>query len=309
MFYCTAITSLILGLVSAFAIPNLPGEYYQERQQEASTGKHWRKDFDWLGCFTGVSGLVLVNVAFNRAPSAGWQASEVISLLVVGLALFMAFLLVERRVKQPLVPIDRISKDASFVLIIMALGWSSFGILIYYALNFITRLRGQSILSTAAQCLPVPFAGAAASYLTSWLLSRGIPATDVLAFSLVWFLVGNIIFATMPVHQLYWKQAFWMFAVAPFGMDMSFPSATLTMSKLVPPDRQGIAASLIATVVYYSQSIGLAIAGTVQTYVAGSSPLRGYKGAFYSAIGLSGLGLLVALWPVFDARQKRRAYT
>ncbi|KAF2491839.1 putative aminotriazole resistance protein [Lophium mytilinum] len=307
MFYCTAIASLLFALVSAIAIPKLPGEFYQAQQQDPSAGKHWRKDFDWLGCFTGVSGLVLFNVAWNRAPAVGWQAAEVIALLVVGLALFVAYLFVEGRVKQPLVPIHRISKDASFVLVIMALGWSSFGVLIYYALNFITRLREQSILSAAAQCLPVPFAGAAASYLTSLLLSRGVPASDVLAFSLVWFLVGNIIFATMPVHQLYWKQAFWMFAVAPFGMDMSFPSATLIMSKLVPPDQQGIAASLIATVVYYSQSIGLGIAGTVETSVAGTSPLRGYRGAFYTGIGLSGIGLLVALWPVFDLRHKRRS--
>ena len=93
--------------------------------------------------------------------------------------------------------------------------------------------------------------------------------------------------------------------LSPFGMDLSFPSATLVLSKLVPPERQGIAASLVATVVYYSQSIGLGIAGTVQVYVANPGSLEGYRGAFYTGIGLSGLGLLIALYPVATQRLKK----
>lgn len=41
------------------------------------------------------------------------------------------------------------------------------------------------------------------------------------------------------------------------SQDMSFPSATLVLSNLLPLDEQGTAGSLVATVVNYSISCGL----------------------------------------------------
>ena len=306
MFYATTLTCAALEFVSYFAIPKLPGEYYRRRQQDSTAGKNWRRDFDWLGGLTGIAGLVLFSIAWNRAPSAGWQAPDVIATLVTGFALFVAFMFVERKVKQPLIPVDKLSKEAAVVLATTALGWSSFGVLIFYLINFTLNFRGDSMLNVAAQILRVPFAGFAASYLNSFLLGLGFKATDTLAFSLVWFTVGSVLLATMPVYQLYWGNRLFIYILSPFGMDLSFPSATLVMSQLVPPERQGIAASLVATVVYYSQSIGLGIAGTVQTYVAGGSAQKGYRGAFYTGVGLSAFGFLTALWPVIEQRWKKR---
>ena len=306
MFYLTAIVCCGLGVISFFAIPKLPADLYREERQDSSTGKSWRKDFDWLGGLTGLAGLVLFNVAWNRAPAAGWNAPDVIVTLILGTTLFVTFLFVEHKQKQPLIPVNKLSKEAALVLATTALGWSSFGVLIFYLINFTLNLRGDSLLGTAAQIVPVPFAGFAASYLNSFLLSRGLLPADILAFSLIWFTLGSVLLATMPVDQIYWKQAFWIYVLSPFGMDLSFPSATLVMSQLVPPDRQGIAASLVATVVYYSQSIGLGIAGTVQVHVAGADTLRGYCGAFYTGIGLSCFGFLTALGPVIERRWKKQ---
>lgn len=302
MFYITTIVCCIMGAISFFAIPRLPAD---EQRQSNGIEESANDTFDWLGSSTGLAGLVLFNIAWNRAPKVGWNSPDVISTLVTGVAMFIAFLFVERKVKQPLIPVNKLSKEVALVLATTAPGWSSFGILIFYLINFTLDFRGATLLGTAAQIVPVPFTGFAASYLTSFLLRKGFQAPDILAFSLLWFMVGNILLATLPVHQLYWKQAFWIYVLSPFGMDMSFPSATLLISKLVPPERQGIAASLVATVVYYSQSIGLGIAGTVKVNVAGSDPLKGYRGASYTGIGLSGLGLLTALSLVVEQRRKK----
>jgi len=75
---------------------------------------------------------------------------------------------------------------------------------------------------------------------------------------------------------------------------MSFPAATLMISNLVAKEHQGMAASLVATVVYYSQLIGLGIAGTVEVYVRDGNLFKGLMAALYSAVALSGVGLLVA---------------
>lgn len=324
IFYITAIVCGALGGLSLFAIPKLPAEYSRDIRSAHDDAN--QDHFDWLGAFTGVGGLTLLNIAWNLAPAEGWKAPAVITTIVVGFLLCIAFFYVERRVKQPLVPVKELSKQAGLVLAVTGLGWASFGIMIFYLINFMLNFRGQSLLSTAAQTVPVLFAGTAASYLNSWLLGRGVLSTDILAISLIGFIVGNILLATLPVMQLYWKQAFWIYVLAPFGMDLNFPSATLLMSHLVPPERQGIAASLIGTVVYYSQSIGmwnalwrecltsrfsadrttgLGIAGVVQAHIAGASPLKGYRGASYIGVGLGGLGFLLSVWPVVEQKLKK----
>ena len=63
------------------------------------------------------------------------------------------------------------------------------------------------------------------------------------------FLIGTILVATLPPHQIYWAQIFVTSIIAPFGMDMSFPSATLVVSNSVDKAHQGIAASLVNTIV------------------------------------------------------------
>lgn len=205
------------------------------------------------------------------------------------------FLVESRQSSQPIVPVKRISGDVSWVLLIEGVGWSSFGILIYYSVMFILNLRHETLLSMAAQLIPVPFTGILASIMTSTLLSREIvtPPT-LLAIALAWFLVGNVFLATMPVNRTYWLSVFWAYLLSPFGMDMSFPAGTIILSNSMSVQDQGIAASLIATIVYYSQSLGLGIAGTVEVNVAKGDLLRGYRGALYLGVGLSGFGLAVA---------------
>lgn len=81
---------------------------------------------------------------------------------------------------------------------------------------------------------------------------------------------------------------------------MSFPAATIILSNSMHKEHQGIAASLVNTAINYSISIGLGIAGTVESQVNNggltrSDILKGYRGAQYVGIGLSTLGFFVAL--------------
>lgn len=65
----------------------------------------------------------------------------------------------------------------------------------------------------------------------------------------------------------------------------------------MPPEQQGVAASLVNTVINYSISIGLGIAGTVESQVngGGRNLLAGYRGAWYVGIGLDVVGILLAI--------------
>ena len=124
----------------------------------------------------------------------------------------------------------------------------------------------------------------------------------IMTVAVLAFCTGNIILVTMSIDQLYWTQAFWAVLVMPFGMDLSFPATTIIMSNQVLRERQGIAVTIVAAIVDYSISICLGISGIAEAYTADGDVLRGYRGAWYSAIGLSGCGVIIAI--IYSIRLK-----
>ena len=158
---------------------------------------------------------------------------------------------------------------------------------------------------------PVAVSGFLASVATGIALSK-LKAPIVMAMALSFFTIGHILIATTPVDQTYWAQTFACLIIIPWGMDMSFPAATIIMSNAVSKKNQGIAASLVTTIVNYSISLGLGFAGTVEVHVnnGGHNPqdvLKGYRGAWYVGIGLAATGLFISV--VYLIRDSMRSRT
>ena len=65
-----------------------------------------RRQFDALGAVMGTVGLVVLVDAIAQAPQYGWGATRTVSLLAVSVALLVGFLLVERRVESPVLPLS-----------------------------------------------------------------------------------------------------------------------------------------------------------------------------------------------------------
>jgi hypothetical protein len=77
---------------------------------------------------------------------------------------------------------------------------------------------------------------------------------------------------------------------------MSFPAASILLSNQMPKEHQGVSASLVNTVVNYSVSLTLGIAGTLEGHInnGGQDLLKGYRGAWYLGIGLAASGAIIA---------------
>ncbi len=91
------------------------------------------RDFDILGCATGVGGLILFNFAWNQAAVVGWSTVYTYVLLIVGILLLVAFAFVEVRIaKSPVVPLRGFKGEAALALGVIAAGWGSFGIWVFY---------------------------------------------------------------------------------------------------------------------------------------------------------------------------------
>lgn len=269
-------------------------------------------ELDPLGAVTGVTALVLINFAWNQGPIVGWDKPYVYVLLIVGVLFVPAFFYVELRVsRHPLVPFHALTGDVALVLGCVACGWACFGVWVFYVWQFFQILRGASPLLTAAWMSPVAISGAIASVTTGWLLARIRPGI-IMLLALTFFTLGNVLIMTAPIGQSYWLQSFFCILITPWGMDMSFPAATLILSNAVERRHQGIAASLVSTVVNYSISIGLGIAGTVEVHVNNEGKttvdlLYGYRASWYTAVGLSGLGMIISLMFVIKGwRESKR---
>eukprot|EP00026_Physarum_polycephalum_P005889 Phypoly_transcript_05928.p1 GENE.Phypoly_transcript_05928~~Phypoly_transcript_05928.p1 ORF type:complete len:545 (+),score=60.63 Phypoly_transcript_05928:205-1839(+) len=303
-YWAMAIACFVISVISHYVIPPVDEEI---RNREGPKLK-----FDYWGAITGVLGLVLFNFAWNQGPVSGWDKPYNYILLILGVIFFVIFLYVEHKVEQPLLPPRIFNLEVGFVLVCIALGWASFGIWLFYIWQLLVVLRGLSPLHAVAQFVPVGFSGAAAAITTGKLLSR-LPTSVIMTISMVAFTAGSILLATVPERQTYWAQTFVALVVTPWGMDMSFPSATIILSNHMPREDQGIAASLVNTVVNYSISIGLGIAGTVVVYAtkgSGTSDhdmLKGFRDAWYTGIAFAGTGIFVALLSVYKTRSESKS--
>jgi MFS family permease len=290
-YFAMAIACAVLATIAHFVIPASPPKPNIDRT------------VDWLGFGFGISGLVLFNVAWNQGPIVGWPTPYVYVLFILGVLAFVAFVIVEIRAERPLVPVQQLNLHIALVLLAILAGWSSFTVWLYYLWQFLEELRGVTPLLATAQNTPSAISGFVASVTTGILIGKiGVPPIMILAMSA--FLISNILVATMPVDQIYWAQTFVATVIVPWGMDMSFPAAVIMLSAAVPPEHQGIAASLALTTTNYAMSIGLGIAGTaVSSLSDGSDLLADCRHAWYVGIGLSGLGMVIAMISMLNERR------
>ncbi|CDS82412.1 related to aminotriazole resistance protein [Sporisorium scitamineum] len=312
-FYVMAITSTFLAVMCAWVLPSEeemravsaswkldPDTDTSELSTPASSDDTahdkaplWKR-LDLFGTVTGVTGLVLFNFAFNQALVVGWSTVYVYVLLIVGVLFIAIFIYGEGKALYPLLPTSVFNSiSGSIILICLGAGWASFGIWIFY-LNFFQQLiRGYSPIFTLLTYVPCGVTGIIAAFSSAHILGRTSPAF-VMLLSLLAFCIGSCIAGNAPVRVE--SLPYIASAIMPFGMDMSFPAASIILSDLLPAHQQGTASSIVNTVVNYSIALGLGFAGVVETHVneGGGDVLKGYRGAFWMGMGFAGAGVVLA---------------
>ncbi|SMQ53023.1 unnamed protein product [Zymoseptoria tritici ST99CH_3D7] len=252
-------------------------------------------ELDLIGTALSVTGLILVNFAWNQAYVVGWAVPYNGALLGVGVLLLVAFGWWESRAEHPLIPAKYFNVEATLTLVVLCVGFASFGLWNFYYFRFSQDVRGYSPLAVTAQNVPIIPSGALAAVCTGYLLNR-FGASFVLTYAMIAIAIGSILLATAPVDETYWARTFVSMIVVPWGVDATFPASTILLANAFPQKYQGSAASIVNTLANYSISLGLGFAGTVERNLNpdGTMLLKGYRGAFYLGIGLAVLGLVIA---------------
>ena len=184
------------------------------------------------------------------------------------------------------------------VVIVVLFSFMSYGTFIWYTIAWQQSIRHWSVLSTAWGLTPLPIVSAGGAFLAAWMVPR-FAVQWILAIGAIAVLVAEVLVATMPEQQLYWKQMFLATIIQSFCPDFIYTAAQIVACNSVGRKDQGVAGSLIGTLQLYATSIGLGFAGIVETHVAartaGGGLVEGYRAALYFGMGLACVSLALGL--------------
>jgi hypothetical protein len=199
--------------------------------------------------------------------------------------------------KEPILPFN-IWKAPSFGILMIAILFSfmSLGIFFWYMNIYMITIRGDNLIIVGVQYLPLTIVGCANAFLSAWLVPR-VPAQVIIGTGCLAMVAINAILATIPEKLTYWAMAFPAMFLSAFTIDLIVTSAQIIASNTVPMKHQGVAGSLVGTLLSYGMSTGLGFAGTVEvnTFDSGKNLLKGYHSAGYFATGLSAAALILSV--------------
>ncbi len=164
---------------------------------------------DLLGVALITAGVVAIVWALVRANQSGWASAEIVSCLVCGAVLLLAFVAWERRVSEPMVPL-RLFRSQAFAVgnattFLMTGAIFGAGFLVTQEFQF---ARGYSPLSTGVRLLPFfatpmfisPIAGAVSDRIGR----RPVMATGLFlqTAGFVWVAIRSMALPTVPTAVL-----------------------------------------------------------------------------------------------------------
>ncbi|RAL05476.1 MFS general substrate transporter [Aspergillus ibericus CBS 121593] len=252
---------------------------------------------DAIGAFLGLSGLLLFNIAWNQAPSTGWQTSYVIVILILSVLLMISFFIWESRfADEPIMPLAVFTAPSFNALIFVVLFiYMSVGISLWYMVAWQQLLRGWTVLHVAIGWIPYGIGASIAVTLAAWLITV-LEAQYILSLGCLTSIVACVLLATMPEQQIYWAQVFPATVIGSLCPDFVYVAAQIIASNSVGKREQGVASSLIGTLNLYGNSLGLGFAGTIEVQVAkNTSEVTGIRAGLWFGAGWGMMALLIDL--------------
>jgi len=286
--------NLPIGLIAiAFARPLLP----------TNPGVGLRQGVDVGGALAITAAPILAVYGILSASEAGWGSPVVILCLAAAAVVLGAFVLNERRVRAPIVPLHIFRSSAiSISNVVMVCMMAAFFGWFFFSPLYMQRVLGFDALETGLGFLP--------SMLVFGAMSSGIAAKVVGRFGPKRSLIGGMSFAAAglallartPLAGTYVVDlAPAMFLIA-IGGGLGFLPLILIATGDARPEHSGLVSGLISTSQMVGGAVGLAILATMaaartlsaETTSEAAALLDGYHLAFLVAALLAGMGVALA---------------
>jgi EmrB/QacA subfamily drug resistance transporter len=264
-----------------------------------------RRRFDALGAFAGTGGLVVLVDAISQAPQYGWGATRTLVLLGISVALLAGFLVIESRVRSPVLPLSifRLRTLAGANLAGLLLGGSFFGF-IFVGTLYMQQVLHYSALQTGVAWLATSLTSIALAGLSQLLVTRG-GAKIVMAIGMTLIAAGVIWATQVPVHGRFLANLAGPFVIAGAGTAFAFIPVSIAALAGVQEHQAGLASGLLNTSQQLGGAIGIAIAsGVAASHTnslvnAGTTAPTALTGGFQAAFWVLGAIALLALPAIF----------
>jgi MFS transporter, DHA2 family, methylenomycin A resistance protein len=257
-----------------------------------------RRGLDLTGQAAGGVALLGLTAGAVEAGRGGWTAALPLSLLAIGVAGAIAFVLVERRVRRPMLPLSIFShRELSAATAIgFAMNFSFYGLLFVEAI-VLERRYGFSPLLTGLALLPQTGVIAVGSWLGGRATTR-IGARIPMAVGMAVGAAGFLGLCVIGPHTPYVALVVPMLA-AGFGISFCMPAATSAVVEAAPEGRAGIASGALNASRQVGGALGIALLGAFIASAGGGSSLdhviTGARIAFLIAAATYLAGLVLAL--------------
>ena len=286
-----------IGITAALLAPRFLAE---------SRAEDGAKTFDFPGAVTVTAGLSLLVYAVVDAVNSGWGSTATILRLAGAAALLVAFLLIEQRTRDPLMPfsIFRLRTLRGANIVGLLIGMSLFSMFFFISL-YLQDVMHYSPIKTGISYLPLAVGIIVSAGLASQLVNR-FGFKPPLVTGLLLISGGLIWFAQVPgTGGSYWADVLGPSLLAAVGLGFSFVTVTIAAVSGTKPHEAGLASGLINTSQQVGGALGLAILATVANsrtqdlfhsgvHTASIALTKGYDRAFLFGAGFAIAGAIVA---------------
>ncbi len=226
--------------------------------------------FDPAGAILLAIGLAALILGISFGQEWGWTSWRLFISVFIGVAALVAAVLVERRVKDPIISFHLLtnrvfaSANVSFILAMLALFAVGFLLPFYFE-----ELRGYSTLQAGLLLTPMsliiavvaPISGALADrYGSRWLSPIGLAIACI----------GLFLLSRLDARSSIWDIV-WPLMVTGFGQGIFQAPNTRAIMSAAPPDEQSIASGILGTGRVIGQSLSVALAGAIFATLGGAA--------------------------------------
>jgi hypothetical protein len=258
---------------------------------------------DVLGASTITGGLVLTVYAIVTANAASGTRTAV--LLAVSAALFVAFALIQRARKSPLVPASIFrAPNLTIGNIVMALLGAAWIPMWFFLNMYLQEVLGYGAFESGLALLPMTLGIMFLMILATEKVVGRIGPKSALVIGLGVLGIALVLFSRMPVGGSFVENVLLPSLLGAIGMSLAYIPAMITSTMGARPEDGGLASGLVNTTYQVGSAIGLAVmvavAGAKTSALATSGAERlsslnsGFSAAFIGAAVIAGAAALLS---------------
>ena len=255
------------------------------------------RGLDWGGQATLSAALFLVVLTLLRGNDDGWTSAPIVAELVASAALFASFVAIQRRVKDPMLPLGlfRSKRFTGAQVAAFAISGSFFALFLYTTL-YLQRILGLSAMEAGLVYVPGTVLMVFISGASAQLASRVAPGT-IIGGGLALVSIG-LVFGLLAEPDSSWTILLPTLLIGSIGTGLFSPALSAVALSSAPQHMSGLAAGVNDTFRQAGIAVGVAAFGALvpaDSALGGGSPadyVAGMHDAALAAAALAGIGAL-----------------